>query len=74
MPKQALARIDVVAGRQHEAHVVRVDGRLQRVADLALSLGRTALADADAEVADDGKRERRRERLIRRGMRAKPMT
>ena len=39
-PEQALAGIDVVAGRQHEADVVRVDGQLQRVADLALPLGR----------------------------------
>ena len=59
--QESLRRVDVVAGRQDQAHVLGVDGALQRQPDLALPFDRRRRpADARAEVADHRERERRR--------------
>ena len=46
------ARVDVVAGGEHEADVVGIDHVAQRVGDLLLAAVRPVVPDADAEIAD----------------------
>ena len=59
--QEPLRGVDVVAGGQDQPDVLGVDGALQREPDFALPLGRRRRpADAGAEVADDGERERTR--------------
>src|SRR5262245_19422416 len=51
--------VDVVTGRENQAHVVPVDGNPQRLSNLELlAVVLRRLLDANAEVADDGKTER----------------
>ena len=57
--EQPYACIDVVAGREDEPHVGRIDGFAQGVRDFLLPPGRRVTLHADAEVAHHRKRQRR---------------
>jgi hypothetical protein len=68
--QKSLRRVDVVAGREHEPDVVRIDRALERLRHFELTaLGRGRLPDAGAEIADDSKRKRLNERSLRVGQR-----